>query len=226
MPSSLNIFCQLNARPRLFISLIVGVVCFFIMPQQWVMALRLISSWDIAVGFFLLLTWILISHTTAEETKRLIDQQDQSGTAILLLVIIAACASLFAIGVLTNHGKQATPLYAILYAVLSGIAVLCSWLFIHAMFAFHYTHHYYRKANTIDSKSQQDPGLVFPHERKPDYFDFAYFSLVIGMTSQVSDVQITSRFMRRLVMLHSFLSFMFNVAILAVAVNIISGLIS
>jgi uncharacterized membrane protein len=225
MPSSLNIFCQLNARPRLFISLIVGIVCFFIMPQQWVMALRLISSWDIAVGFFLLLTWILISHTTAEETNRLIDNQDQSGTAILFLVIIAACASLFAIGILTNQGKHATSMYAILYAVLSGIAVLCSWLFIHITFAFHYAHHYYRRVDFVENKTQQDPGLIFPHERKPDYFDFAYFSLVIGMTSQVSDVQITSRSMRRLVVLHSFLSFMFNVAILAVAVNIISGLI-
>ena len=68
-------------------------------------------------------------------------------------------------------------------------------------------------------------GLIFPNDEPPDYFDFAYFSFVIGMTWQVSDVQITSRRIRRIVLMHALLSFVYNTVILALSINIISGLI-
>ncbi len=103
------------------------------------------------------------------------------------------------------------------------VTIIGSWLLVHTIFAMHYAHEYYQ-----DHQTQSDckaGGLDFPEDIEPDYWDFLYFSFVIGMTSQVSDVQITSRSMRRLSLLHSILSFFFNTAIVAMSINIIAGLI-
>jgi uncharacterized membrane protein len=95
-----------------------------------------------------------------------------------------------------------------------------SWAFVHTIFALHYAHEYYgeRGDNAIG-------GLTFPGRQAPDYWDFLYFSLVIAMTSQVSDVVITSKVIRRIVTVHGALAFFFNVAVFALTVNIVSNLI-
>jgi uncharacterized membrane protein len=103
------------------------------------------------------------------------------------------------------------------------LAVIESWLLIHTVFTLRYAHVFYRLEQEADVEGS-DGGLIFPGGDNPDYEDFAYFSFVIGMTCQVSDVNITSRFMRRLALLHGLLSFAFNTAILALSINIISGL--
>jgi uncharacterized membrane protein len=95
-------------------------------------------------------------------------------------------------------------------ALLVG-TLLLSWLMTHTAFALRYAHEYY---------SERGGGLEFPGEKKPDYWDFFYFSLVLGMTFQVSDVQITSRKLRRLATVHGLLAFLFNTVILALSVNI------
>lgn len=215
---------KFNAHQRLLISLGVACVCFFLLPQDFSLPLRLISMWDIAVSFFLLLAWLLIIGATAEETDCYTDTQDQSGGIILVVGIVAACVSLFAIGALIGNSKHAPGLQIAVYASLSAIAVACSWLIIHTLFAFHYAHCYYRNTDESESRTNQQ-GLLFPDEKKPDYLDFAYFSFVIGMTSQVSDVQITSRRMRHLVLIHGLMSFAFNVVIVAITINIIAGVI-
>ena len=107
-----------------------------------------------------------------------------------------------------------------LHIAMSVVALIASWLFIQTMFAFHYAHRYYHeeKHNEPDG-----PGLQFPGGLDPDYFDFLYYSHVVGMTSQVSDVQVTSREMRRLTLVHSVLSFGFNMLILALSINVVAG---
>jgi uncharacterized membrane protein len=98
--------------------------------------------------------------------------------------------------------------------------ILLSWSFIHTIFSIHYAQEYYG-----EGRDKEIGGLKFPRDNEPDYWDFLYFSLVIGMTSQVSDVAVTSRFLRRLVALHGVLSFFFNLTILALTVNMISNII-
>ena len=88
-----------------------------------------------------------------------------------------------------------------------------------------YAHAYYRKRDD-DQESSEGEGVEFPDEKEPDFLDFAYFSFVIGMTCQVSDVQISSRGIRRLALVHGLLSFLFNTVILALTINLSSGLAS
>ena len=104
------------------------------------------------------------------------------------------------------------------HAALAVTTIALSWTFIHTLFALHYAHDYYGEGNRAN-------GLIFPGKDKPDYWDFAYFAFVVGMTFQVSDVQVSNRLIRRLVVTHGALSFVFNTAILAVTVNLATGAI-
>ena len=104
-------------------------------------------------------------------------------------------------------------------------AVFISWWLVHTIFTMRYAHMYY-DTDTDDGKPKEVGGLQFPDETEPDYLDFVYFSFVIGMTFQVSDVEISSREIRRLAWLHGLLSFGFNTAIVALSINVISGLVA
>ena len=120
------------------------------------------------------------------------------------------------LGALANE-LNAAKSGGILALVVGVLSVILSWLFLNVMFAIHYAHGYY------GNFGDQHTGLEFPDTPKPDYWDFVYFSIVIGMTFQVSDVQITSNYLRRVVLLHSVIAFFFNVFIIAITVNIVAG---
>ena len=110
------------------------------------------------------------------------------------------------------------------HVALATVTVVSSWLLVHTMMALHYAHVFYCpcEGSTDDSHSV---GVTFPEEEEPDFLDFAYFSFVIGMTCQVSDVQVTAARMRRIVLLHSLLSFAFNTVILAFSINLAATLL-
>ncbi|MEI9804579.1 MAG: DUF1345 domain-containing protein [Pseudolabrys sp.] len=112
------------------------------------------------------------------------------------------------------------PTDAAAHSLLAMVTILVSWAFVHTIFTLHYAHEYYgeRRDGIIG-------GLEFPGDKVPDYWDFLYFSMVIAMTSQVSDVNITSKVIRRLATVHGVLSFFFNLTVLALTVNMISNLI-
>jgi len=176
----------------------------------------------------LALVGAVASSTTPEQMRRRVQSQDQKPWAILVFVIAAASASLFAIGFILGSTKGMSPATIPVHVGLSVVAILCSWLLSHTAFALHYAHNYYSKDDSIEddpiAQSSEAGGLHFPGEELPDYWDFLYFSLVIGMTSQVSDIEIESRSLRRLALVHGVLSFIFNTAILALSINIIAGL--
>jgi uncharacterized membrane protein len=106
------------------------------------------------------------------------------------------------------------------------VTIIASWMLVHTIFAIHYAHEYYQPKQTPNDCDTDSSGLDFPDDIEPDYWDFLYFSFVIGMTSQVSDVQVTSRTMRRLSLIHGILSFFFNTTILAMTINLIAGLVA
>jgi uncharacterized membrane protein len=106
-------------------------------------------------------------------------------------------------------------------AVLAETTILLSWIFAHTVFAVHYAHDYY-----TDLDRKRDPGLSFPgDDDTPDYWDFMYFSFVVGMTCQVSDVQVTRDHWRRLVLAHGVISFLYNTIVLALSINLTAGLL-
>jgi uncharacterized membrane protein len=148
---------------------------------------------------------------------------DQGRVGILLLVLLAVCASLAEIFFLVQNAKgtgQGPPPALVALAVFT---IVCSWFVTHVMFALHYAHRFYRD-DPKTPEADATGGLAFPGDEPPDYRDFMYFSFVIGMTSQVSDVQVTSRPMRRLVFWHGILSFIFYTVILALSINIVAGM--
>ncbi len=149
--------------------------------------------------------------------------QDEGRLVILGLITAAACASILAIAFILKETQGKDESVLIFHVILSVITIVGSWLLVHTIFAMHYAHEYYQD-HKIQSNAKAG-GLDFPEDREPDYWDFLYFSFVIGMTSQVSDIQITSRSLRRLALLHGILSFFFNTSIVAMSINIIAGLI-
>ncbi|HEU4439029.1 MAG TPA: DUF1345 domain-containing protein, partial [Methylomirabilota bacterium] len=146
---------------------------------------------------------------------------DEGRGFILALVLIAAAASVWAVGAELSLAKDAKGLMKALRIGLAFGTVVGSWLMVQMIFALHYAHEFYGE--------DEGPagGLLFPGgDDTPDYWDFVYFAFVIGMTSQVSDVSITSKEIRRTVIAHGIVSFVFNVALLALTINLASGLLA
>jgi uncharacterized membrane protein len=212
---------SLKAHQRLIFSFGLALASFFIQPPWIHLRTRLVITWDLGTICFLVLIWFLIITASAEQTNQWATQEDQSQAAILALVLIADTVSLGAVG-LNTHGVPKADMVG--HLIVSIVAIICSWLLAHTMFTLHYAHSYYR-AGLLNAEMEPEEagGLDFPGKEAPNYMDFAYFSFVIGMTSQVSDVQITSPSMRRLALIHGVLSFAFNTVILATSVNILAG---
>ena len=200
-----------QARPRLFASALVGFVIVPLLPADWPLSTRCLLGWDLAVGLYLLLSYRLIARETAVQIRKRAASQDEGAVAILGLTAAAAAVSLFAIvaqlGISSEPGRHPVEL------LFATATIVLSWFFTHTIFAFHYAHGFYGAGGG-------DGGLNFPREKEPDYWDFMYFSLVIGMTSQVSDVAVAGKAIRRIVLAHGVLSFFFNVALLALTFNI------
>jgi uncharacterized membrane protein len=203
-----------RARPRLFLSIVLGIVVALLLPTDWRVATRMLVAWDVAVGLYLVFACRLMSNCDHNRIKLRSAHQDEGRITILVLVVASALASFVAI-LAELGGAHRSPVHLLLAAV----TILLSWAFTHTIFAIHYAHEYY------DEKTHKGSGLNFPGEEPPDYWDFMYFSFVIGMTSQVSDVAVASSALRRLVAVHGVVSFIFNVTLLALMVNIAAGAI-
>jgi len=203
---------------RLLISVAIGVaVTLALNATDWRLATRLLTGWDVGVGFYLVATCLLMSRSAVNEIRRRAAIHDEGAAALLVLTPAAAIASLAAIVVEFGNTQSATGWADLAFGMGT---ILLSWLFLHTVFALHYAHEYYGERSDY-----QIGGLKFPGQQGPDYWDFVYFSFVIAMTSQVSDVAITSKVVRRVATLHGVLSFFFNVSVLALTVNMVSNLI-
>jgi len=182
----------------------------------------LLFSWDIGALSYLGFGWFVIARTDETQTRLRAQRYDPSGYIMFLLVVTAASISFVAIGFIVGDIKDLPFWPRAERLTLSIAALFLSWLLIHTVFAFHYARLYY---SLPVAGAEHHRGLKFPDDDEPDYLDFAYYSFVVGMTSQVSDVAVLSRQMRRLTMVHGVLSFVYNIAILAMSINIIGGVI-
>ena len=206
---------------RLIFGLIAGTLT-TALPVTGGWQFRALLGWCVGVGLYLALAWWLCVRFDAKKTRARAQAQDEPSVVLFLVLMLANAACLAAITVLMQQSQDLTGFERALHIGLSVTALAVSWLFIQTIFAFRYAHRYYHeeKLNEPDG-----PGLKFPGDLDPDYFDFLYYSYVVGMTSQVSDVQVTSREMRRLTLVHGVLSFAFNVLVVALSINVVAGVL-
>lgn len=212
------IHLEARLRPRLLGSAVVACLVFAALPWSWLVNSRLLAAWDIGVVCYLALAGIMALRSSTAKMQERAAQEDESAVVVLALTLAASVASLAAIAVELvgirdgQAGQQASRLG------IAAVTILCSWFFVHTIYAIHYAHEYYGDGG-------ERRGLVFPHENRPDYWDFLYFSFNLGAAAQTSDVAIVSRRMRRLALAHTILSFLFNTTVLALAVNVGAGLL-
>jgi uncharacterized membrane protein len=186
-------------------------------------ATRVVTAYDAALIFIILMSWLGGMRPDPADTECRAALEDPGRNALLLAVVGAVVAGLVAAIVIIGGGHHVTNRAegSIVYG--AGIAaIVLGWFLIHTMFTFRYAHLYYFDSDD-DGSAQR--GLTFPGTTNPNDYDFAYFSFVIGMTFQVSDVQITDPGVRRVVLLHGLISFAYNTTIFALVINLISGLI-
>ena len=212
-----------KVRPRLFVVIVLGVLAGLLLPRELVSqpVTRWLLAWNVGVWLYVALAAAMMIGSSQGHMRQRAQLQDDGKYAVLALTVVAGIASLVAIAFELAVVKDLHGWLRGAHIALAGATVLSSWTFIQIMFTLHYAHDYYQAAC-----HGHQPGLAFPGDENPDYGDFFYFSVVIGMTSQVSDVAISSRSIRRVATMHGILSFFFNVAVLALTINTVSNAIS
>lgn len=219
-------FYKLDANYRLMIAIIVAVIVYFSCDKTSTIPELALACWIGCALTVIVLDWIIILTSHPMEVKKIAKLQDSSRKLLFVFIITAAIVSLVAIIFLlkASHGISEASKNAHILLAISAVAV--SWWLVHTVFTLKYAHMYY-DTSTDDGKPLKAGGLDFPGELKdPDYLDFVYFAFVVGMTFQVSDVVITDRRIRRACLIHAILSFTFNTAIVALSINVISGMVS
>lgn len=212
----------ITARPNLAIGLLCGLLSWPFLPSWLAAATKALLAWNTGVIVYLVLSAMLFIRQRPDRMRIDAERQEEGEWTIFWITLAAVIFSFVAIlGVFANtkdqHGSARD-----LHVALVAVTLFLSWLMTHTSFAYRYAHEYYELK---PGSSEVEGGLDFPGGEEPDYFDFVYFALVIGMTFQVSDVEITSRKFRRLATLQGLLGFLFNTIILALTVNIAAGLL-
>jgi uncharacterized membrane protein len=205
-----------RAVGRLMLSGAAGLACGALIPASLGWAVRGVGGWCISATLLLVLAWRVMIQSDVEET-RVRCATDDPGRLLIWVVVVVGCSfSLFAAAGLMQHSQLVSHRGGLLVALCLW-AVACAWCLTHSAFTLRYAHLYYR------DDGNGEGGLEFPGKQPPDDLDFAYFSFTIGTCFQTSDVSITERVIRRTVLLHGVISFAFNTAILALALNLAFG---
>jgi uncharacterized membrane protein len=208
-------------RPRLFSAIAIGIIASLI-PWHLRPQTRFLVAWDIGAFALLVLCALLFSSESEHRMERDAAAQEEGEWTIFSITIIGTIASFVALTGEFSDLKSLPPAVRGGHVALVAVTLLFSWLVTHTLFALRYAHEYYERKK---GAAAVDGGLEFPGGLPPDYWDFFYFALVLGMTFQVSDVEITTRKMRRLATMHGLLGFLFNAVIIALTVNIAAGLL-
>jgi len=210
----------ITARPRLFIGFGISLISYFALMAVHPLATRIVMAWDIGIAVYLAATAELFLKADHTNISRDAARQQEGEWSIFALTLLGAVMSLIAIFLFSHAAGQKTRQNYYLGFVIVTLAL--SWLTTNIVFAYRYAHEYYSKDR---GRNGIERGLEFPGDENPDYLDFVYFSFVLGMTFQVSDVNIQSKKLRRLATFQGLIGFLFNTVILAVAVNIAASVL-
>jgi uncharacterized membrane protein len=204
---------------KIWIALAVGLATAFLLPGSWAPLTRALTSWDAAVGVLLPLIFLHLGGLSAAELRERYRSDDPTAPVILLLVVIAAILSVAGIVAFLPALKTAPDSERVAHVVLATSTICASWLLVPTIFTVHYADMFY-------SEEEGQQPLTFPHTPEPLFWDFAYFSFTIAAACQTADVSTTQSAIRRVVIAHSIISFVFNLAILGFAINVTAGLLA
>ena len=210
---------QIKAHTQLAVAVLAGGLLWFLLPHGWRQATRLLTAWDCTTGIYLMLMLSMMARSSIERIHERASSQQERRLLILVLATATALVSLAGVVAEMSSMKTLKGQGELRSIALAGLTVILSWTFMHTIFAVHYAHEYYT-GPTIGLAQ----GLEFPGHEPPDYWDFMYYSFVIGTACATADVNVTSRVMRRLTGVHCVVAFFFNTTILALTVNIGAGL--
>jgi uncharacterized membrane protein len=204
-------------HPRLWISIGFGVFMYFLFPAEWTAISRLLSAWNAGVLLFLVLMYVWMTRLTAQQICSRFIEEDESAPVVLAIVTAAALLSLVAIVAILATIKALAGAERVAHIVLAALTVVDSWLLVPVIFTTQYADMFY------SSEADARP-LLFPRTEQPVFWDFAYFSFTIAAACQTSDVSTTQQGIRKLVIAHTLISFLFNASILGFAINVSAGL--
>jgi uncharacterized membrane protein len=193
-----------------------GAAVYALLPADLAVAVRAVAAWDAGVLVLLGRWWAGILRSDPARARRRAAADDPGRLAVLVIALVASAVSLAAAtALLRQPAAFVSPEQDRLLLAVAVVAVAGAWVLTHTAFTLHYAHLYYRAARSSG-------GLTFD-DGPPDDLDFAYFAFTIGMTYQTADVTVTQRALRRTVLGHGVLSFVYNTVILALAINVLFG---
>lgn len=216
----MNLFRQLvRTRPRLLIAVGIGLTAGALMPPHWSSITRTLIAWNITVWSYLAMVGWLMMRSTHVQVRRTAEQEDRSASVILAIMTVAAVVSLAAIVLELTTLKDLSFEHRLVHYGFTAATIVGSWLLVGTLFTFHYARAFYQSP-------PEQRSLRFPDaECRPDYWEFLYFSFTIAVAAQTSDISVMTRSLRKAVLVQSVLSFLFNVAIVGLSINIAAGLI-
>jgi len=220
-----RIFYKIDAHYRLMLAIAVSVIVFFCFNHSLSPPALAQVVWIGCALTVIILNWIIILTSHPREVRKIAKLQDSSRTLLFIFIITASLVSLVAIIFLLKASKGLSEELRNAHILLAIASVFVSWWLVHTIFSLRYAHMFY-DTDTDDGGKKPGGGLIIPDADEPDFLDFVYFGFVVGMTFQVSDVEISDRKIRRLCLLHGLISFAFNTAIVALSINVISGMVS
>ena len=215
---------NLSARQRLLLAVAVAGAAWLLLPGTLQSSTRLVAAWDVFCLSSLTLIWAGTHQADVKHIRRMATRQDPGRTWAFIAVLVASTASLLAVVALLSGLATMRKSEITVHVLLSIGAVVGAWLQLHTVFALRYAHQYYSE-NLATVPPDPLGGLDFPGGPPANYWDFAYFAFVVGMTAQTADVAISSTQMRQLVMLHGLLAFAFNTSVVALTINLVAGLL-
>jgi uncharacterized membrane protein len=208
----------LSDHPRLWIAVAAGCAIFFFLPQHWSAMSRVLVCWNCGVALFLALIFTWMASLTAQQICSRYIEEDDSAPVILIVVSIAATLSLAAIVEPLATIRQVAGMERVAHFALATLTLAGSWLLVPTMFTTFYADMFY-------SAKEEDRPLRFPGTTMPTFWDFAYFSFTIAAACQTADVSTMNAGVRKAVIAHTLISFLFNASILGFAINVTAGLI-
>jgi uncharacterized membrane protein len=215
-----------RGHPCLFAGIAVSLLAGVLLPDSFRPATRLLIAWNAGTWLYFVASGIMIARATPQTMRRRARTSDEGRVFILVLTSLAALAAIAAIVAELAIVKDFSGMTKGLHMGLAAATIVSAWFFIHLTYAFHYAHEFFDEYFAEPGRPAAEcGGLAFPGTEHPDYYDFLYFSYVIGVACQTADVNISSQVMRRVALGHCVLAFFFNSAVLALTINIAAGLI-
>ena len=208
-----------SGRRRVTVAVVIGVLVALVVAWFAPWQLTVLVGWDVTAVLVVGSVWLSIGRFSAEETEQFATKEDDSRASTHLLLLGAALVSLVGVVVAFLKANEGARHEEVLLEAFGVFTIVCSWVLVHTVFALRYAHVYY---------SEPEGGIDFKSKgtERPDYVDFAYTAFTVGMTFQVSDTDITRREMRRQVLRHALMSFLFGAVILATTVNVIASVLN